>query len=488
MIDLTGVHPASACLSARGLRGLFTLGAMIAAFGLIPQLLFAQAPATRPNIIFILSDDLGYGELSSHGQTRYETPHLDRLAAEGVRFTNHYAGAAICAPSRAALMTGRHTGHTQVRNNFGTLEGRTGQRIPLSADETTVGEMLQRAGYRTALIGKWGLGEEGSGHEPWKRGFDFFYGFINQAHAHNHYPEFLYRNEAKEPLIPNYSNEERVYANDRFTEEALTFIEAQRERPFYLQLSYTTPHGDLKCPADSVAEVKARYPHLAVEGLDPKIPIFAAMVTRLDRDVGRIMSRLKDLGLDERTLVIFTSDNGAHDEDGKNNEYFNASGDLRGIKRDLYEGGIRVPFLARWPGRIQPGRTSDHISAFWDFLPTAAELAGARLPDSAIDGISYRRTLFGEPGQETHAHLYWESLIGREGRQAMRAGEWKLLRNGQEAPWELYRLTDDIGEARNLANDHPDLVNRLAAQLASARTESPHFPLRLPPGIRSSGN
>lgn len=450
----------------------------------------AAAPATQPNIIFILADDLGYGELSCQGQRRYETPNIDRLAAEGVRFIQAYAGSAICAPSRATLMTGRHTGHVSVRNNFGVRGGRTDLRIPLQPEETTVAEVLQGAGYRTAIIGKWGLGEEGSGQEPWNRGFNFFYGYVNQAHAHNQYPEFLYRNATKEAIVPNYSHKERVYSNDRFFEESLRWIgeSAGRQHPFFLYLALTTPHADLKCPPDSVAAIKRLHPELAAPGVAPSSLNFAAMMYRTDRAVGRLMERLKELGIDDRTLVIFSSDNGAHQEDHKDNAYFTASGPLRGIKRDLYEGGIRVPFIARWPGTIGAGRISTHQLAFWDFLPTVAELAGAPVPPTAIDGISFVPELLGRPGQKQHEALYWELLIGKQGRQAVRAGDWKLVRQGQDAPWELYDLARDLGETTNVASRHPDVVRRLSAIASASHTESSWFPLRLPPAAKSAAN
>ena len=449
----------------------------------------AANPSTLPNIIFILTDDLGYGELSCYGQRRYETPHIDRLAAEGVRFTQAYSGSPICAPSRATLMTGRHTGHVSVRNNFGMRDGRTGLRIPLQPEETTVAQLLHGAGYHTALIGKWGLGEEGSDQEPWNRGFDFFYGYVNQAHAHNQYPEFLYRNSHKEAIVPNYSHQERVFSNDRFCEEALEWIgQVSDQRPFFLYLALTTPHADLKCPPDSIEAVKRRHPELTAPGVAPSSLVFAAMMHRLDRDVGRLMARLKELGIDDRTLVIFSSDNGAHQEDHKDNAFFAASGPLRGVKRDVYEGGIRVPFIARWPGKIAAGRVSTHPLTFWDFLPTAAELADLPVPPSAVDGISFVPELLGRPGQKRHDVLYWEILIKNQGRQALRAGDWKLLRQGQDAPWELYDLAHDVGETTNLAARHPDVVSRLAKAALAERTESPWFPLRLPPGVKSSGN
>lgn len=443
------------------------------------------APESRPNLVLILADDLGYGEVSRLGQTRYETPNIDRLADEGITLTDHYA-APVCAPSRAALLTGLHNGHTAIRNNYG-IRGSDGYvRAPLDPTELTVAQLLQRQGYLTALVGKWGLGEERSGSEPGDKGFDFFYGFLNQAHAHNQYPEFLYRGREKEALVENYSHEERVFANDRFTAEALGFLERAKEspKPFFLFLSYTTPHADLRCPPDTLAELKQRHPELAAPGVPETTLQFAAMVTRLDRDVGRVVAALQRLGLESNTLVIFTSDNGPHT--GKDNAFFRSSGPFRGRKGDVYEGGIREPFFARWPGHIAPGSSSGHVSAFWDFLPTLCELAGAAIP-AGIDGISYAPTLLGRAqAQREHEFLYWEILSKGRGHQAVRAGTWKLVKVTQDSPYELYDLAADPGEHTDVASAHPDVVARLAAISQREHRDNPLFPLRLPPGVRAA--
>ncbi len=441
----------------------------------------ADGPATRPpNIVYILADDLGYGEIGSYGQKRFRTPHIDQLAREGTRFTSHYAGAPICAPSRNALMTGQHTGHTTIRGNFGVSENSTNVRIALRSDDRTVAQVLQRAGYHTALIGKWGLGEEGSGSEPWNKGFDFFYGFVNQTHAHNQFPEFLYRNAAKEALVPNFSHKERVFANDRFTEEALQFIARQRDQPFFLYLAYTTPHADLKCPADSIAEAVRLNPELA--NISERNQAFAGMVVRLDRDVGRLMACLEELGLDRHTVVFFTSDNGPHREDGKDIGYFEAAGPLRGIKGSIYEGGIRVPFIARWPGQIPAGRTSDFPSAFWDFYPTACGLARTEIPEG-LDGISILPELLGHPAdQRPHEYLYWELLNKGMGQQAIRDRNWKAVRLNADRPIELYELHSDPGESHDIASQHADLVRKFARWFDSARTASAWFPIAPPSG------
>ncbi len=440
------------------------------------------APAQRPNLVFILADDLGYGEVGFNGQTRYATPHIDRLAREGVVFTDHYAGSTICAPSRNALMTGHHTGHATIRNNFAG-GGNDGDRVALGPADTTIAARLRAAGYTTALIGKWGLGEPGTAAAPWLKGWDFFYGFVNQAHAHNQYPEFLYRNAVVEPLPANFGHKERAFANDLFAAEAEAFLErvaaAPERKPFFLFFSATTPHADLKCPADSIAAVRqahawAREPDAAASSV-----VFAAMMHRLDRDVGRLLAKLQALGLDQNTLVIFTSDNGAHSEDGKDNAFFRAGGPFRGIKRDVYEGGIRVPFAARWPGRIAPGSRTAHPAAFWDFSATALELAGLPRPaDLPAESTSYAPALLGRPDTPPRpGHLYWEISIKGQARQAVREGRWKLVRNGLGSAPELYDLAADPAESRDLAAQHPDVLGRLAGLLASSRTDHPDFPL-----------
>ncbi|MBD0254091.1 MAG: arylsulfatase, partial [Cytophagales bacterium] len=343
----------------------------------------AQAPAPRrPNIIFILADDLGYGDLGCYGQPVIRTPHLDRMARQGLRFTQHYAGSTVCAPSRSALMTGLHTGHTRIRGNA---------RVPLLPEDKTVAEYLQEAGYRTALVGKWGLGEEGSSGTPRRQGFDYFFGYLNQTHAHNHFPDFLWRNEEKVPLanqvlyadsgpvkgIGSVATKRVEWSQDLFTREALQFIERAKESPFFLYLSYVSPHAnnEHRMLGQHGLEVPDYGPYAGRDFPDVQKGL-AASITKLDADVGKLLQTLRDLKLDENTLVLFTSDNGPHAEGGNDPAYFNSSGGLRGIKRDLYEGGIRVPMIAWWPGHIRAGRVSDHPSAFWDFLPTACAMAG----------------------------------------------------------------------------------------------------------------
>lgn len=447
--------------------------------------LASAARTAQPNIVFVLADDLGYHEISALGQRRYHTPNIDRLIREGMLFTDHYAGSPVCAPSRNSLMTGQHTGHLTVRNNFAG-GGSSGDRVALKPTDVTLPERLRAAGYATGMVGKWGLGEDGSGSEPWNKGWDFFYGFVNQKHAHNQFPEFLYRNEVKEPIVSNYGHLRATFANDRFTEEAEQFLDRQRDsgRPFFLFVAYTTPHIELRCPADSLKEAEARHPALTAPGAPKSALPFAAMVMRLDRDVGRLISRLKDLGLEENTLVCFTSDNGPHDEGGKVNKYFQTPDALRGIKRDVYEGGIRVPFIARWPGRVSAGTQTAHLSAFWDFSATALELAGvtSTLPE---EGVSFAPTLLGRhEQQEKHDYLYWEFVVDGEGRQAIRQGEWKAVRYGLGSRIELYNLDIDRQETRDLAAQHPDLIRHFSELLVNARIDDPLFPLAPSTGRR----
>ncbi len=486
------------------LSGLVVASATALLPGSVQAALPSSAIPVRPNIIFILADDAGYGDVGFTGQARFNTPNIDKFAREGMIMTQHYAGTPVCAPSRATLMTGLHTGHVSIRGNHGYRWGATTtSRVPISRKETLLPECLKDFGYQTAMIGKWGLGEEDSYSAPWRRGWDFFYGFVNQAQAHNQYPEFLYRNEVKEPIIKNYSHGRNCFANDRFTDEALDYIDrmaSNKKHPFFLYMAYTTPHADLVCPTDTVEQLKKEQAwarELAekdaanartvgskgkkVIDTDKRI-MFAAMMMRLDRDIGRIIAKLKERGIDENTLVVFTSDNGPHAEDGKDNSFFNSSGGLRGIKRDMYEGGIREPFAVRWPGHIKAGSTSDHQAAFWDFMPTVFEIIGEAAPEG-IDGISYAPTILGRlDGQKKHDYLYWELLVKDKGCQAIRQGDWKAVRRGLNAKVELYDLSSDIAEKNDLSGNNPDKVAHFEKLLASARTHSSVFPLELPKG------
>jgi arylsulfatase A-like enzyme len=429
---------------------------------------------TRPSIIFIQADDLGYGDLSCYGQRKFRTPNIDRLAAEGMRFTQYYAGSTVCAPSRSALMTGQHTGHTRIRGNA---------RHPLLPEDVTVAEALKSAAYKIALIGKWGLGEAGTTGVPNRQGFDYFFGYLNQRHAHNYYPTFLWRNEKRidlRNLVPDEDAEgsgvstNRVdYAHDLMAEEALKFIEGNGGGPFFIYLAFTIPH------ANNEAKNKGmEVPDLgefASEDWPDQEKAKAAMITRLDRDVGRLMALLKKLGIDDNTLVFFTSDNGPHREGGADPDFFDSNGPLRGIKRDLYEGGIRVPMIARWPKRIKAGAKSDQVWAHWDLLPTLAEVAGVK-PPADIDGVSMFNALLGRR-QRGHEFLYWE-FHERGFSQAARMGDWKAVRKSPDSPLELYDLKNDLGEQNDGAAKHPEIVKKIEYYLKTARTESELWPTK----------
>jgi arylsulfatase A-like enzyme len=437
----------------------------------------------RPNIIFILADDLGYGDLGCFGQKVIKTPNIDRLAAEGMRLTDHYAGSTVCAPSRCCLMTGLHSGHALVRGNA---------RIPLRPSDVTVAELLKQAGYTTGIIGKWGLGEPESTGIPNKQGFDYWFGYLNQRHAHNYYPTYLWRNQQKFKLqnevnhiiggrdrTPGGVATKKVeYSLDLCAGEALRFIEKNRNKPFFLYLPFTIPHANNEAGKKGM-EVPS-YGQYANRNWPEPQKGHAAMITRMDGDIGRLMAKLKALGLDENTFVFFSSDNGPHKEGGADPAFFNSSGPLRGYKRALYEGGIRVPTIARWPGKIKPGSVTDHISAFWDFLPTCCDLAGIKTPES-LDGISMLPTLLGQSlKQKKHEYLYWE--FHEQGkRQAVRMGNWKGIRQNvaknPDGPIELYYLENDIGERNNVAKQHPQIVAKIEDLMKSARTPSEHWPL-----------
>ena len=426
----------------------------------------------QPNIIFILADDLGYGDLGCYGQKLIDTSNIDRLAAEGMRFTDAYAGATVCAPSRSCLMTGQHTGHTRVRNNRSPTMG----RVSLWPSDVTVAEVLRSAGYRTSMIGKWGIGEAGSTGVPTQQGFDEWFGYLNQGHAHNYYPEHLWKNDTEVFLSGNRGGMRQQYSHDLFADAAIEFLDNHSDGPFFLYLPLTIPHAnnELGRSTGDGMEVPDYGPYAENNWPTPEKG-FAAMVTRMDRDIGRIMAKLKELGIDDNTIVFFSSDNGPHREGGHDPEFFGSRGGLRGIKRDLYEGGIRVPTIARWPGKIKAGTVSDHPWAFWDFLPTAAELAGAQAPAN-VDGISIVPTLLGkdQPGPD---YLYWEFIRGKNFHQAVRRGSWKAVRHRLDQPVELYNLDVDLAEERDVAADHPDVVKQMTDILAKARTESDAYPV-----------
>ncbi len=448
----------------------------LAALALVASALPAAAadPGRPPNIVFILADDLGYGDIGCFGQAKIKTPNLDKLAADGLRFTQCYAGDTVCAPSRCALMTGYHTGHARVRGNA---------NVPLRPEDVTVAELLKKAGYATALVGKWGLGEAGTTGVPNKKGFDHFFGFLNQTHAHNYYPDFLWRDGEKVSL-PNVQSkvkgvaEKRVaYAPDLFLEEGLKFIEANKGRPFFLYYATTVPHANnerTRAEKDG-NEVPSDAPYTNEPWPQPEKDK-AAMISRMDSDVGKLLAKLTELGLDENTVVFFASDNGPHKEGGNDPAFFHSSGPFRGFKRSLTDGGIRVPGIVRWKGVTKPGSVSEHVWAFWDFPPTACDLAGVKPPEG-IDGISIAPTITGRGTQREHDFLYWEFHEGGF-KQAVRHKDWKAIRPAPGAPLLLYDLKTDPGESKNVAADHPDVVKAIDDYLKTARTDSKEFPIR----------
>jgi len=437
----------------------------------------------KPNIIYILADDLGYGDLGCYGQQRIRTPNLDKMADEGMRFTQHYAGSTVCAPSRCALMTGRHTGHCTVRGNVDVL---------MKPDEVTLAKVLKEAGYSTACIGKWGIGHPPPPEDPHNSGFDEFFGYLSMWHAHNYYPDFLWKNGRKVSLknivrhpskhykenqqsLVGLASKKLDYSHDLFSQAALDFIE-KGARPFFLFLSYTIPHANNEAGqfGEHGMEVPDQGIYADKDWPEPE-KSKAAMISRMDRDIGRILTRLKKLGIDEKTLVMFSSDNGPHKEGGVKPDFFDSNGPLRGIKRDLYEGGIRVPMIACWPGKIKAGSTCEHTSAFWDILPTFAELAAAQTPDQ-IDGISMVPALLGT-SQRQHKFLYWEFHEGSS-KQAIRMGDWKAVRLAPSRPIELYNLDSDMAEENNIAGIHPDIIGQVKEILDKVRTDADIWPLK----------
>jgi len=448
-----------------------------------------RVAGSRPNIVLILADDMGYGDLSALGQTNFQTPTLDRMMAEGLFLSNHYAGSTVCAPSRAALMTGNHTGRVWQRGNF--IPGPPRQEIEFREDpeDITIATRLKAAGYHTALIGKSPVASNGTDLDlPNKKGFDHFFGFISHRAAHRHYPVAIIRNgeEVHFPMNEGFTGE--VYGGDLFIDESLRYLEhrAEKDAPFFLHLAITQPHADLSVPDEFEAQLVGRFdePEAVETGSYVAAPhpkaTYAAMIVYVDHSVRRILQKIRELGIEGETLVIFSSDNGSHEAGGYHYAMLDSNAPFRGGKRDLYEGGIRVPTIAWWPGTIAPGSTSDHISAFWDFPATALDLAGVEPPE-AMDGISYLPTLLGQDDlQAAHRYLYWE-FHGRGGRQAVRYGDWKGVRlnfnQDPHGPLELYNLQDDIAEAHNLADEHPDIVEKINAFMREAHEPNQHFPI-----------
>ncbi|MFC2115671.1 arylsulfatase [Bacteroidota bacterium] len=463
----------------------------IIAFALILVSCSPEKEEALPNIIYILADDLGYGDLSYLGQQYFETPNIDRLAAQGMQFTQHYSGSTVCAPSRSALMTGQHTGHTPIRGNKSVEpEG----QWPITDETFTLAELLKQKGYVSGAFGKWGLGGPGTSGDPIHQGFDVFYGYNCQSLAHNYYPFHLWNNQEKVILAENDGNKQGIYAPILIHEKALEFIEENRDGPFFLYYPSVIPHAELFAPEEYMEKYRGKFlPENSYEGADeghPRYKIggygsqpeshaaFAAMVSLLDTQVGEIMAKLLDLGIERNTLVIFTSDNGPHLEGGADPDFFNSNGPFTGYKRDLYEGGIRVPTIASWPGTIQEGSYTNHISAFWDVFPTVAELTGQEIDDS-VDGISFLPVLLGNENPEEHEYLYWE-FHEKGGRQALRKGDWKLVRynvfDPEQTTTELFNLKLDPGEQANLADEKPLIADELLKILQSVRVESENFP------------
>ncbi|NBS84283.1 MAG: hypothetical protein EBS59_06280 [Verrucomicrobia bacterium] len=433
---------------------------LAAILGLLPFTLPAADSSSqavkKPNIVFILADDAGIGDFSAYGCKYGVTPNIDRLAAEGMKFTRAYSGSAVCAPSRCVLMTGQHTGHVLRRAN-GSKDG----LLSLPATQATVARLLHDAGYATGGFGKWGLGNPGTTGVPENEGFDLFFGYYDQKHAHDYYTDYLVRNSVNVPYQQSGKHTWEDYSHTRIADETLKFIEKNKDRPFFCYATWTPPHDEWVIP-DNAPFSKQNWPE--------EIKNYAAMVALVDKDVGRVMQKLKDLGIADNTLVIFSSDNGANDECI---QPLGSTGGLRGYKRMLYEGGIRAPFIARWPGKIQPGTTSDMLTTFVDFMPTVADVIGAAAP-SGTDGISILPTLLGQKQTKLHDSLYFE-IYEPYFQQSVRLGDWKGYRLGTKAPLELYDLKADPAEMQNLATAHPDIVQKIEAIMTSEHTPSPHY-------------
>lgn len=439
---------------------------------------------SRPNIVFILADDLGYGDLSCYGQTHFTTPSIDRLASEGMKFTQFYAGSTVCAPSRCSLMSGYHTGHGFIRGNKADPLGDGDYPIP--PETVTIAKLLKEAGYVNGCFGKWGLGGPRSEGIPRKQGFDQFFGYYSQHNAHNYYPPFLYRNEERLEL------DGKTYSHALIEKEALAFIRENKDKPFFCYMPVTIPHAAMQVPEEYVVPWREKYPEFEntigkysfnTEVRNP-VASFAGMMDRLDETVGKVLDLLEDLNLTENTIVFFSSDNGAHKEGGHRSDFFRSGGELRGYKRDLYEGGVRVPMLVRWPAKIKPGSVSEHLGAFWDMFPTLAD--AAEIPESQrpknLDGLSVLPTLIGENAkQKTHEYLYWE-FYEQRGKVGARWKNWKGIqlnvsqtRDNPEAPIEIYDLESDLGETKNLAAEHPEVVEKFREIFKNAHTPSEIF-------------
>jgi len=462
----------------------------------------------KPNFIFILADDLGYGELGCYGQELIQTPNIDRLASKGMRFTRFYSGSPVCAPSRCVLLTGLHTGHSYIRDNYemgSFLDEEEGGQLPLPVGTRTLAKILQQNGYVSGVIGKWGLGGPGSSGIPTRQGFDFFYGYLCQKQAHNYYPTHLWKNEEWDTLRNEFFHPHqkfdgdpddpadfnkykgRDYSQDLMAVEALNFIREHKDHPFFLYLPFTVPHLALQVPDEALAIYKDKFEEVPYLGEGGYLPhptpksVYAAMITHMDGHVGQILDLLEELKLEENTVVMFSSDNGATFLPQVDTEFFNSHGGLRGHKGNLFEGGIRVPFIARWPRKIGEGTISNHIGGFQDILPTILDIAGVEVPED-IDGISILNELTGRDGQTDHVYLYWEYRSGG-GWQAVRSDNWKALRKEintkPDAPIELYNLENDFSEKFDVAAKHPEIVDKMKKIMINAREPSEYFPMAI---------
>ena len=433
----------------------------------------------KTNIIYILADDMGYGDLGCYGQKIIETPNLDKMAQEGIRFTNHYTGSTVCAPSRCALMTGKHTGHSFIRGN---REMKPEGQMPMPPDTRTVAHSLQQAGYETACIGKWGLGYPGSDSDPLKMGFDYFFGYNCQMKAHHYFPEYLWENDKKVFYPENSNGQQKMYSHDETTNKAIDFIRKSKDKPFFLYLAYAIPHAELVIPDSCLVKYKGKFPEKPFPGghygkQEYPRAAYAAMVNHLDGDVGKLNNLLKELDIDENTIVMFASDNGPHVEGGNDPKFFNSSGNLRGVKRALYEGGIRTPFIVKYPSVIDSGRVSNHISAFWDIFPTLCDIAGVNTPEN-LDGISLLPELLGQK-QQSHDFLYWEFHGATGDKQAIRKGNWKAVKvkiKNQDAPIQLFDLDADPYEKVDIAEEYPDVVKEMKILFNKEHVKSDIFP------------
>jgi arylsulfatase A len=449
----------------------------------------------EPNVIYILADDLGYGDVGCYGQEFIKTPNIDKLAADGMLFTDHYAGSSVCAPSRASLMTGKHIGHSYVRGNYEKGPLGFGACLELRDQDFTLGELLKQANYQTSIIGKWGLGMNATTGEPIKQGFDYSYGYLNQGHAHNQFPEYVFENGNRVSVEANGDGKMGAFSNDIFTKKALEYLDEKRiESPFFLYMAYTTPHAELVLPnsesfenytkkVEDKAFVNANGASekdgnkWAYRSTETPLAAYAAQISHLDSCVGVLVSRIKELGIEDNTIIMFSSDNGPHREGGANPKRFKSAGEFRGVKRDLYEGGIRVPFIVKWPAKIEKGSVSNHISAFWDLMPTLADITNQNIETKESDGVSFLPTLT-KGTQKEHDYLYWEFHENPSSDQAVRKGKWKVVSHDYKEKAELYDLEKDRGEMYNVASENPEILKELTQFLDNARTPSEIWPLK----------